>query len=795
MKYLVIVESPAKCQKIAKYLNDNDDLNIYEVVATMGHITELKTLNNIDIANNFKCNYELVESKKKNTENIRKKIKKFDEVIIACDGDREGEGISAAICETFKLDILKTKRIIFNEITETAIINAFKSPRLVDNNLVKAQQTRQILDMLVGFKISPILWKYVSKYSKNPLSAGRCQTPALRLIYENQLEIDNSIPKKVYNTVGYFTNLNIPFELTKQFESEQEVIDFLGGSSTFSHIYTCSEPIKIIKKQPEPFTTSRIQQVASNEYHYSPKDTMRLCQNLYEGGYITYMRTDSKTYSRDFIESTKEYILRNYSSYGEKLINENIDVLISGNKSVEKLKTKSRSKKVKENEEVKMTQDAHEAIRPTNISLYNLPENFNSKEKNIYKLIWENTLESCMSNALFYSITAKISSFNKNVFTYKSEQVYFPGWLIVKNKYNKESKDYNYLKIIKQNDIIPYKKITSKVSVTGLKQHYSEARLVQLLEENGIGRPSTFSSLVDKIQDREYVKKQNVKGSVFECKDYELVDSEIYEEEIKREYGNENNKLVIQPLGKIVMEFLDKHFLSILNYEYTKNMEDDLDKISKGDKLCHELCSECNIELDKLISNLTGYDKIEFDIDDTNKFMIGKYGPIIKHTENVNGIENVTFKPVKDNIDISKLEKGDLTIDDVIDTDVKQKYNIIGKYNGFDVIIKKGKFGLYLKYGENTKSLKSFGNRPIENITFDEIKEYLEEGKTLIREVSNNISIRRGAKGDYIFYKTPKMKKPQFYVLNDFNKDTNQNYKFCDVIVLKNWIKEKHQIY
>jgi DNA topoisomerase-1 len=798
MKYLVIVESPSKCKKIEKYLNDNNDLHIYEVVATMGHITSLTSLKNIDFANNFACTYDLIEAKKKNTEAIRKKIKDFDEVMLSCDPDREGEGIAATICQVFGLNVFTTKRVTFNEITETAIVNAMKNPRTIDMNLVHAQQTRQILDLIVGYKVSPMLWKYITKYSQNSLSAGRCQTPALRIIYDNYQEIRDATQSNVYNTIGYFTNLNIPFDLNKQFSCEEDMTDFLDGSADFSHSYSCSEPKKIYKTPPEPFTTSRIQQVASNELHYSPKETMRLCQNLYEAGYITYMRTDSKIYSSEFIDSVHSYVVRNYAE-GEKYFNDsfknaNANANANANNDTEPINTKTKTKSKKQQPIIKLTQDAHEAIRPTNISLYDLPDKVDSKEKRMYKLIWENTLESCLNSAVFNAITATITGFNKTVFSYTSEQIVFPGWLIVKKKYQPDTKEYKYLQMLKPNDIIPYKKMTSKVTIKGLKQHYTEARLVQLLEEKGIGRPSTFSSLVEKIQERNYVKKEDIKGKTIVCKEYELVDGEIFEEDVSREFGNEKTKLVIQPLGIIVLEFLDKHFLSLFNYDYTKELEDDLDKISKGEKDWTSICDNCNSQLDKLIQGLKDETKMEIQIDDTHTYMIGKYGPVIKQVENINGKEEITFKPIKKDIDIQQIKEGELTVDEMIDTTVKRKQIILGKHDGQDVILHKGKYGLYMTWGENSKQLKDLGNRPVENVTFDEIKQYLEEGSNFIREISASLSIRKSAKGEYLFYKNAKMKKPQFFPLTTFYKETKEDYKTCDLSILKTWIKNTHQI-
>jgi DNA topoisomerase-1 len=793
---LVIVESPAKCKKIEEYLGPG-----YKCVASYGHLRELPSLKNIDIENNFNPTYTIIDNaiKKKQIEVLRKEIKNAHEVILASDDDREGEKISYCVAQIFKLDINKTKRITFNEITESAIQHAIKNPRTIDMDLVHAQQARQILDLLVGFKVSPMLWKFISspKGKEYALSAGRCQTPALRLVYDNEQDIKSAEERKVYNTTGYFTNSNLAFDLTppNKYESEDEITDFLDGSADFSHIYTCSQPVKVYKKQPEPFTTSTLQQTASNELHYAPKETMRICQLLYEGGFITYMRTDSKTYSQEFINSTKEYIIRNYEA---KYINENINNLVTGTSKPEVLKKKSKKtedKQVKDS----LRQEAHEAIRPTNISLFELPETLDSKERRMYKLIWENTLESCMSPASFYSINASISAFQNMKFTYTSELIDFSGWKIVSKKYlneiKLENKEYQYLQQIKQNSIINYKKVCAKVTIKGSKQHYTESRLVQLLEEKGIGRPSTFSSLIDKIQERGYVKKEDIKGKEIVCKDYELENGEMFEIETKREFGNEKSKLVIQPLGVIVIEFLDKHFSNLFNYDYTKEMEDELDKISKGTTIWYNLCDTCNKQIDTLVDGLKDETKIEVKIDDNNTYLVGKYGPVIKCVEEVDGKEEITFKPIKKDMDIHKIENGDYNIEEIVDTTNKiKKQYILGKYNGNDVILKKGKFGLYISWGENSKNLKEFGNRPIENITFDEVKKYLEEGSNLIREISSSTSIRKGAKGDYIFYKSAKMKKPQFFDLKNFYSDVKEDYKICNITILKSWINDKYKI-
>jgi DNA topoisomerase-1 len=786
---LVIVESPAKCKKIEEYLGPG-----YKCVATYGHLRTLASLKDIDIQNNFNSTYSIIDEaiKKKQIEVLRREIKLADEVILASDDDREGEAIAWHTCQLFKLDVNKTKRITFNEITETALKESIKNPKTIDMDLVHAQQARQVLDILVGYKVSPIMWKLIKQNKENALSAGRCQTPALRLIYDNNKEINESESKKVYNIVGYFTKLNLPFELNAQYESEDEVIKFLDESCYCPHIYTCHKPTLVYKQPPEPFTTSKIQQIASNQLHYSPKDTMRICQTLYEGGFITYMRTDSKTYSGEFLSNVKEYIMTTYAQ-GEKYIGSLIDT-----SNVEELAVKKRKKgKKSDTIQESLKQEAHEAIRPTNICLSELPATLDlgSKERRIYKLIWSNALESCMTPASYNQVTAEIMSVFEKKFTYSSELNVFPGWQIVNKCYAIDNKDFHYLQTIKNKEGITYNKICAKATIKGLKQHYTEARLVQLLEEKGIGRPSTFSSLIDKIQERGYVKKEDIKGKEIECNDFELEDGKLLEISTKREFGNEKSKLVIQPLGIIVMEFLDKHFNDLFEYNYTKLMEDSLDKIAKGEEIWHNLCNKCNKQIDNIIDNMGMEHKIEYKIDDNNTYIIGKYGPVIKHIEEVDGKEEVQFKPIKKDIDIKTLEKGEFTAEDIIDTNkvVKTQY-ILGQWENKDVILKKGKFGLYISWGENTKTLKELGNRPIENITFDEVKAFLKEGSPIIREINSNTSIRKGPKGDYIYYKTPRLKKPQFYDVKAFVNETKEDYKICDISILKSWVKEKYNI-
>jgi DNA topoisomerase-1 len=794
---LVIVESPAKCKKIESYLGPG-----YKVIASFGHLRNISGLEAIDINNQFLTKYSIINEdlKLKQIEKIRSEIAKASEVIIATDDDREGEAIGWHICELFGLSITNTKRIIFHEITESAIQSAISHPKRINLNLVQAQQARQILDLLVGFTISPILWNCVSKTHNSSLSAGRCQTPALRLVYENYLDIKQSSGKLVYNTSGYFTSLNLLFELNKQFDNETIVREFLENCKTWDFKYTVTAPKKTIKKSPEPLTTSTLQQLASNELHMSPKETMKYAQQLYESGYITYMRTDSKKYSQEFIDSVKHFIK---TKHGEQYISQTIDNLIVGTKE-EPLGDKKKTKKtVAEKKGIPPPQEAHEAIRPVNVnirtpSLEDSTSELQSKAMRLYDLIWRRTVESCMPSAQYNSISAKISAPVDTVFVYKAEQPIFLGWQIISFKKDDESDTmhYQFLQTLKQNVSIKPKKIDSKFTMSTLKSHYTEARLVQLLEEKGIGRPSTFASLVDKIQERKYVEKQNISGREVESVDFSLKDANISQVVSKREFGNEKNKLVIQPLGIIVIEFLLEKFDMFFNYNYTKEMEDDLDKIANGNLIWYQLCEKCYSGLTNVTDKLQDLKKFSIEIDEYHTLIIGKHGPVIKYI-NPKDSKNISFIQVKKNLDLQSLKHApNLKLEDVIDATANDK-EAIGKYKGQDLFIKKGKYGIYAQWGKETKSLKELGTK-IEEIQYIDVIRYLDKENVLdpskpvglVRELNNHLTIRTGKYGDYIFYKKPRMKKPEFYKLNGFDSD----YKKCDKMLVINWIKQTYNI-
>jgi DNA topoisomerase-1 len=812
-KTLVIVESPAKCKKIESYLGPG-----YKVVATFGHLRNITDLKSIAIDSDFSVTWSLNKEpiKQKQIELLRSEISAADEVVIATDSDREGEAIAWHICDLFNLDVSLVKRIVFNEITETAILAAIKAPTRINMDLVNAQKTRQIIDMLVGFIISPFLWKHISRSISGSsdtgttgLSAGRCQTPALRLIYDNYKAIQESPGKKVYNTTGCFTNMNLIFDLNTVFTEPEQVQLFLNACKNSKFICNVSTPKKSLKKPPEPLTTSALQQLASNELHLSPKDTMKYAQQLYEGGYITYMRTDSKKYSNDFIEQVKVYIER---MYDKTFISQNIASLIND------------SKETNSEKESNLAQEAHEAIRPVSISVVTLETNdtannskVDAKAVKLYNLIWKRSLESCMPSAQYNTITAKINlepfytdPVTKSCceFSYKAEQVCFAGFHIVDLKPELLVKEYQYFTSLKPGTYVIPKKIDSKCVMHDLVAHFSESHLVKLLEDKGIGRPSTFASLIDKIQEREYVKKEDIKGKTVTVTDFSLLpnnkESEIKEIIMDKEFGNEKGKLVIQPIGIIVIEILIKFFDTFFNYEYTKTMESSLDAIANQSYNWRQVCINCNANLQSIVKSLAEEPKFSLYIDDDHEIIIGKFGPVIRKktttttTKDSTNKKETIFIPLKKGIDINNLPPN-FKLEDLMETEtISEKGSnsyILGKYKGEDLYVKKGKYGLYVKWGQETRPLKELGNRPIENVNYIEVlrildKDVLDADKPtgFVRELSATISIRTGKFGDYIFYKKPRAKNPQFLKLKGFDED----YKKCNKELILNWIKQTY---
>jgi DNA topoisomerase-1 len=756
-KTLVIVESPAKCKKIESYLGDG-----YRCIASYGHIQGLdnsRGLRCIDVENQFKPVYVHLPEKQNQIQRLISECGRASEVILATDDDREGEAIAWHICKVCGLSPDTTKRILFHEITKPAITQAVKHPTRINMNTIYAQQARQILDFVVGYTISPILWEHISRHTKEGLSAGRCQTPALRLVYDNQKEIDQAPGKKVYNTTGYFTSLHLPFQLNHHYDSEQPMETFLEETVNFEHEYNYQTPRQTKKEPPAPFTTSTLQQTASSTLHISPKDTMKICQKLYEGGFITYMRTDSKTLSKEFLEKIEPLIKE---KYGENYVKENLMKLC------ERAQEKPKKGKKKKQEEDSTAQEAHEAIRPTDMLREHIPENMELREKKMYQLIWRTTMEACMATAQYLSLSASITAHDGYQFRYSTEKVVFPGWKAVSG-YEQDNPIYEHLLSLKKKAVVEYKKVESKVSMKELKSHYTEAKLISLLEQRGIGRPSTFSSLLDKIQERGYVKKQNVQGKKISCTDYVLEDDAIEETNSQREFGNEKGKLVVQPTGYLVVEFLIKHFPDLFDYGYTKQMEDRLDKIAKAEEIWHNLCRDCYQDIQSASRELVS-DKVSITVDRYHTYIIGKYGPVIKYNPTGNK-KDITFKTVKKDIDLDALKRGELTLEDIVE--VKESVGReLGEYQGETLYLKKGKYGLYVEWGKEKRSLKTLENVEECDITYELVmNNILSVNKSILREITKDMTIRAGKYGAYIYYKTDTMKKPSFKSLKGFKDD------------------------
>ena len=794
-KYLIIVESPSKCTKIEHYLGTD-----YRCIASKGHIRELVGMKSIDTKHNYHPTFTIIEEKRKHVEEMKNIIDQFPKqnIILASDDDREGEAIAWHICQVFNLPVETTQRIIFHEITRDAIISSVKTPILVNMNLVCAQQARQVLDMIVGFTISPILWKNIYHSKANSLSAGRCQTPALRLVHENEREIQASPLETRYKTTGHFFSQNIAFELNREFDNMDLTKQFLELSKKFTHKLTLEKPRIATKKPPRPFNTSHLLQTASNMLHYSPKQTMQLCQTLYQNGHITYMRTENAKYSSAFLDQIEQFIQKEYDEKKDTYL---------GNR---------------ENIESKDATNPHEAIRITDLTLRELPLNADSREASLYKLIWRNTVESCMSDAKYNAYTCRISAPQDLHYSTILEIPLFLGWKKVNHKDTNTNTNADidtkpatlrFLQMLSPesaaNAHINY--IESLVVVRNKHSRYTEASLIQKMEDLGIGRPSTFAMLVDTIQERGYVKCIDLKGEPIKCVEFKLRDAILETIDCEKTFGNEKNKLVIQPVGMLCLDFLIKYFNPLFSYDYTKSMEDELDVIANFDKNgngngsenvnpWYEICRKCSLEIQELSKPLIGIEKETYKIDDEHELVFRNFGVSIKHTS---GDGVVKYKPVKSDlkVDLDKIRSGKYTLDELLAI----KDDCLGQYDDQDLFIKTGKFGPYVQWGENKHSIRDL-DKPLSDITIEDVRFYLNtelnlfanmnttteknarlppQQKGVLRALNSDLSIRSGKFGPYVFYKTDKMKTPQFFTLKNFKKD----HETCDVNILIEWIQ------
>jgi DNA topoisomerase-1 len=766
IKMLIIVESPSKCAKIESFLS-------CVCISSKGHIRELKGIPEKYDAPVF----ETIPEKKTHIESMRKVIKKYrqEDIYVGTDDDREGEAIAWHICQVFDLPVETIKRIIFHEVTKTALEKAVLQPGIINMNIVRAQQTRQVLDMLVGYKISPVLWKYLYRNKDKSLSAGRCQTPALRLVYDNEKEKHEI--SQTYKITGIFYPKKIEFELTMDLKTKEDVLPFLEKSKTFLHIFSVGPKKKSEQQAPRPFHTSGLLQAASNQLHMSPKEVMSGCQQLYQDGHITYMRTDSQSYCAEYLREVQDFILgmchkEEYVGGLDKLLNET-----AGN--------------------------PHEAIRVTHLEMKRV-EGVAARVGKLYELIWRNSVASCMSSFQTEQTPLYLTAPLDMQFVHRVEVPLFLGWKAVGRSLDitKEQEEGRALCMYVENSPKEQRciSIKSTVSIHGRHVHFSEASLIKKMEDMGIGRPSTYSSLVETIKDRGYVKKMDIEGDLLQLDEYVLEKGNILEKKVEKRLGQEKGKLVIQPMGVMVAEFLTEHFGPLFAYEYTREMEVDLDKVAtEGVK--RDVCGDCCKEIDELIPQIS---KQKFVIKDTTEYVVvfGRYGLMIQKTDGSRGTLSV-----RKDVDMDRLKKGEYSLGELME---KKENREIGEYDGAIIVLKSGPYGFYLEHkGEKigVKTLTSEEEMEDEELLSAFVKkkdaektdmkgegekeEKGDEGsKKIIRELTGELSIRNGKYGAYIYYHKAGMKKPSFFALKGFK----ESYRFCQKEVLMDWIREKYSV-
>jgi len=773
IKYLLIVESSSKCGSIEAYLGPN-----YKCISCNGHIRAINDLKNIDIKNNFETIYSVDPDKKSHVSKMLAVISLFpkENIILATDHDREGEAIAWHICEVFDLPVETTRRILFHEVTKSALLKSIETPGIIDMNMVRAQQARQVLDLLVGFIISPLLWKYVFKNNQNALSAGRCQTPALRLVYENELEArtkaENASQK--HRVQACFFPQNIMFELQKEFETETEVCDFISLSLTHQHKFTV-QPQKLSERSPpKPFNTSALLQHANNTLHIGAKETMACCQTLYQLGHITYMRTENRKYSPDFIKTASAYIAGKWT---EKHVHP-LAVELHGNTD---------------------STNPHEAIRVTNVKMQSLviigDKNTNAVER-VYKMIWQNTIQSCMAPAVFNTLPLEIDAPNDNIYKYTLEIPKFNGFLDLLDApvspfspelISSMSLRFQSLK----NKTVNYNYIQSVVGFTNRHSRYSEASLISKLEDLGIGRPSTFSMIIDVIQTRKYADKTDIAGITVNCNEYFLRAEEKTPsvKTVAKIMGAEHKKMMISPMGMVVIEFLMKYFDTVFSYSYTKQMEERLDLVAGGQEIWYKVCMDCYNEIQRLSKQIHKLEKKIYNIDENYVLMFYKDGFLLKHKTLVNETGKPVLKSVKKGlkIEMDKLEAGEYTFEMLAETERR----ILGIWNEHEIELKSGKYGAYVEYGDEIKVSLSKIKKTLDKIVLEDVLPFLgvaQKPTNVLRVLSPTLSIRNGKFGPYIFYKTEKMKNPKFYDLKGFE----QGFGVCDAEELIEWIKNTH---
>ena len=744
---LVIVESPAKARTIEKFLGKG-----YTVKSSFGHIRDLKKKGlGIDIENGFLPQYEISSDKKKTVSELKTAAGKADTVWLASDEDREGEAIAWHLAETLSLDPEKTRRIVFHEITKNAILDAIENPRDIDMNLVKAQQARRVLDRLVGFELSPILWKKIQP----KLSAGRVQSVALRLIVDREREISAFEAKPYFRVEGVFyaegSKKPIHATLDRKFDTEDEARAFLERCRG-EEFHIASVDKREARRSPAPpFTTSTLQQEAARKLGYSVSQTMSIAQRLYEAGLITYMRTDSMNLSTLALGTTKEVVTRLYGAPYAKTRNYHTHT--------------------------KGAQEAHEAIRPTYVS--NLDIEGTATEKRLYNLIWKRTVACQMADAVVEKTDVEIrGSRIAEKFLASGEQILFDGFLkvYIEGRDDEESENLTVLPTLGEGQLLNCNQISAIQKYTQHLPRYSEASLVKKLEELGIGRPSTYASTVSTLITRGYIIKGDKPGLDQEVCQLDLRDGQITRSVRHEKTGAEKKKLLPENIGIVVTDFLAANFADILDYGFTAQVEESFDKVAKGrlswDKVISDFYGPFHKEVDGSLQDqehtrserLIGYDPV------TGKPIsarIGRFGPLLQ--------KGASDDPDKQFV---SLRKGQL-IETITLEDALQLFalpRVVGHYGDAEITTAIGRFGPYVKYDGHFVSLAK-GQDPY-TLTEEQAIALIEESrnketKKVIADFPDaGIQILNGRYGPYLKkgkenYRIPKKQDAASLTLED----------------------------
>ena len=697
-KNLVIVESPAKAKTIQKYLGKD-----FEVKSSFGHIRDLPKKGMGINLENFTPDYEISADKKKVVAELKAASKKAETVWLASDEDREGEAIAWHLAQELKLKSENTKRIVFHEITKNAILKAVENPREIDQNLVNAQQARRVLDRIVGFEMSPVLWKKV----KPGLSAGRVQSVAVRLIVEREKEIREFKPVPSYKVEGVFTNLEkqeISAKLKKDFTKEQDAEDFLNQVQNIDFKVLNIDVKPAQRSASAPFTTSTLQQEASNRLGYGVTTTMRVAQRLYEEGYITYMRTDSVNLSQEAINAAKNQILK---EFGEEYSQPRNYV------------TKSAS-----------AQEAHEAIRPTDFGVKSIGD---AQLNKLYQLIYKRTLASQMTNAKLEKTIIEIGNPElPQHFEAQGEVIVFDGFLraygIYKNEDEEQEDGDKILPKVNVGEALAYKKITAVEKFSRPVSRFTEAGLVKKLEELGIGRPSTYAPTIQTIQNREYVDKREIEPKEREIVKLTLTKTGLKKEILTEKFGGDKNKFVPTDIGIVVNDFLTTNFNEILDYGFTAKVEQDFDEIAKGEEKWKDVLKNFYSSFHPKIEDVgenadraTGERLLGQD-PKTGKNVyarIGRFGPMVQIGE-TDSDEKPIFASLMATQNIVTI-----TLEEALEL-FKVPFDL-QDYEGKTVTVGVGRFGPYVKWGEAFISLPK-GENPL-SVDYDRAVAIIEEKK------------------------------------------------------------------